>query len=104
MTTLYISHIETHTDDLGRFVTTLTQEIMSKINEHEEQILLGVIKEMDEIEGVVECCNSDYTEFDVFGNAVKKAINTINAIAGVIYLAPITEINEGWLYRVEIEY
>ena len=104
MTILYISHIEVHTDNLGRYVTTLTQEVMSKINEHEEQIFLGIIKEIDEVEDVVEYHNSDYTEFDVLGSAVNKAISTVNEIAGVTYIAPVTEINNGWLYRVEIEY
>lgn len=104
MTTLYVSKIETHTDDLGRFVTTLTQEIMSKINEHEEQILVGVIQELHEQDEVMEYCNSDFTEFDVLGVAVNKAINTINTIAGVTYLAPITEIKDDEMYRVEIEY
>ena len=104
MTTLYISKMETFTDDLGRYVTTLTQEIMSKINEHEEQLLVGTIQELNERDGVMEYCNSDFTEFDVLGVAVNKAINTINTIAGVTYLAPITEIKDDEMYRVEIEY
>ena len=104
MTTLYISKMETFTDDLGRYVTTLTQEIMSKINEHEEQLLVGTIQELNERDGVMEYCNSGFTEFDVLGVAVNKAINTINTIAGVTYLAPITEIKDDEMYRVEIEY
>lgn len=104
MTTLYISKMETFTDDLGRFVTILTQEIMSKINEHEEQILVEVIQELHKQDGVMEYCNSNFTEFDVLGVAVNKAINIINTIAGVTYLAPITEIKDDEMYRVEIEY
>lgn len=104
MTALYISHVETHTDDFGRQFTILTQEIVSEINEYEEQIFLGVIKELDEKEGVVEYCNSDYTELNVFGNAVNRAISIVNSVAGVNLIAPIDEICNGWLYRVEIKY
>ena len=104
MTVLCISKMETFTDDLGRYVTTLTQEIMSKINEHEEQILVGTVQELHKQDGVMEYCNSNFTEFDVLGIAVNKAIENINNVAGVTYLAPTTEIKDDEIYRVEIEY
>ena len=104
MTTLYVSHVNVEQDNLGRWVTTLTQEIMTKINEHEEQILIGTIKEINEQEEVVAYCNDDYTEFDVLGSAINKAIQTINSIAGVTFIAPVTKIDEEELYKVEIEY
>ena len=107
MTTLYVSKMEVNTDELGRYITTLTQEIFSKINENEEKIFRNVLIEVDSNEGngeYIEYHNDDYTIIDVKGVAIQKAIYTINSINKVIALAPITEIEDDSTYRVEIEY
>ena len=104
MTVLYISEVTTDTDDLGRWVTTLTQEVMCKINNYEEKIFLDTLRQLDEGTGCISYRNSDDTELEVWGNAVKKAISTVNSVANHEVLAPVTEIYDGSLYRIEIEY
>ena len=107
MTVLYISHMKVEQDELGRWVTTLTQEIMCKINTYEERLFISTLAELDAEEGngeYIEYHREDYSELDVKGIAVKKAIDTINSVNRVIHLAPITEIHDNALYRVEIEY
>ena len=107
MTTLYISHMDVSVDNLGRLVTTLAQEIISKINEHEERIFIDTLCELDGEEGdgeFIQYHNDNYTELDVFGEAVNKAIDTVNSVAKHTLLAPVTEIKDDQLYRVEIEY
>lgn len=107
MTVLYISELKVHQDDLGRYVTTLTQEVMAKINANEERIFIDTLVELDSNEGdgeYIQYHRDDYSELDVQGIAIKKAMDTINSINKVIHLAPITEIHDNDLYRVEIEY
>ena len=107
MATLYISHMNVTTDHLNRFVTTLTQEILAKINEHEERIFIDTLCEIDRMDDdgeIIQYHNEDYTEIDVFGDAVKKAIDTVNSVAKHTLLAPITEIHENELYRIEFEH
>lgn len=104
MTTLNISHMKVHTDDLGRYVTTLTQEVMVKINQTEEDLFISVLKEIDEQDNCIEYHNEDYSEIDVSGYGVNKAIETINSIAKHTFIAPVTEISNNEIYRVDIEY
>ena len=104
MTTLYVSHIETSTDELGRFVTTLTQEIYVKVNELEEDIFKDVIKQVNEAEGIIDFNTSDYSVIEVQGYAVQKAIDTVNKVAEHVLIAPVTKIEEDELYKVEFDY
>ena len=103
MATLYVSHLAVSQDELGRYITTLTQEIVSKINSHEEQILIRTLLELDEQEGCIEYHNNNYSELDVRGTAVQKAINVINKVAGQELLKPVTKIDSEALYRIEVE-
>ena len=104
MTVLYISEVTTDTDDLGRWVTTLTQEVMCKINNYEENIFLDTLRQLEETTECISYRNDNDTELEVWGNAVKKAMETVNSVAGHKLLAPVTEIYDGSLYRIEIEY
>ena len=106
MTTLYISHMKVHTDDLGRYVTTLTQEVMVKINQTEEDVFVDVLKQVDEQSGCEDISynNDNFTVIDVSGYAINKAIETVNNIAQHTLIAPVTEIKGKEMYRVEIEY
>lgn len=104
MTVLYISHMNVSTDDLGRYVTTLTQEVMVKINQTEENIFLDVLRQVDEQEGCIEYNNDLWEEIDCSGYGVTKAIETVNRLAGHTLIAPVTEISNNELYRIEIEH
>lgn len=104
MTVLYISHMNVHTDDLGRYVTTLTQEVFVKVNQMEEDIFKNTLIEVDENEGCIEYHNDYYSEIDVSGNGVNKAIETVNKVAGHTLIAPVTSISNNEIYRVEFEY
>ena len=104
MTVLYISHMNVSQDDLGRYVTTLTQEVMVKINQTEEDIFLDVLRQVDEQEGCIEYNNDLWEEIDCSGYGVNKAIETVNKLAGSNLINPVTSISNNELYRVEIEH
>ena len=104
MTVLYISHMNLHTDELGRYVTTLTQEVMVKVNQAEETMFLDTLRLIDDTEGCIEYNNDDWTEIDVSGYAVNKAIQCVNGLTGHTLIAPVTNISDNEIYRVEIEY
>lgn len=103
MTILYISELKVHQDDLGRYVTTLTQEVMVKVNQAEETMFLDTLKFMDEGNDYIEYNRND-EELDVLGVAVNKAIECVNGLTGHTLIAPITEIKNDQLYKVELEY
>ena len=106
MTVLYISKNEWHTDELGRFITVLTQEVHSKINMNEEDIFLGVLRELDDEHDneVIEYHDDSWENLDVHGWAVNKAIEAVNKVAKRTILAPVTKIHEAGTYRIEIEH
>ena len=104
MTVLYISHMNVSTDDLGRYVTILTQEVVVKINQTEENIFLDVLRQVDEQEGCIEYNNDLWEEIDCSGYGVNKAIETVNRLAGHTLIAPVTEISNNEIYRIEIEH
>lgn len=104
MTVLYISHMNVSQDDLGRYVTTLTQEVMVKINQTEEDIFLDVLRQVDEQEGCIEYNNDLWEEIDCSGYGVNKAIETVNNIAKHTLIAPVTEISNNEIYRIELEH
>lgn len=104
MTTLYISELKVNQDDLGRYVTTLTQEVFVKVNQAEEDLFVATLDEVDENEGCIEYHNDYYSEIDVSGNGVNKAIETVNKVAGHTLIAPVTSISNNEIYRVEFEY
>ena len=104
MTILYISDLKVHQDDLGRYVTTLTQEIMVKVNQAEEIMFLDTLKLMDDVEGCIEYNNDDWTEMDVMGYAVNRAIEGVNGLTGHTLIAPVTKIEDTNLYRIEFEH
>ena len=104
MTTLEISHTKTSTDDLGRFVTTLTQEVFVKVNENEEDIIKKVLQQLDNSVGCIEYRNEDYSVIEASGYGVNKAIETVNSISGVKYIVPVTSIDKNEIYRVEFIY
>lgn len=104
MTTLFVEHMQTHTDDLGRFITTLTQEITVSVNSYEEKIFVDTLMQVDEQEGCIEYHNEDYSQLEVSGYGVNKAIKVINDIAGHTLLAPVTTIENNELYKVEFLY
>ena len=102
MTTLYISHMAVNVDNLGRYVTTLTQEVMVKINQQEEDLFLSTIRAGDGIIGDVEYDNND--TLDVSGSLVDVAIKSVNNTVKHTLIAPITEIKDDQLYRIEFEH
>lgn len=105
MTTLYISKIEVHQDELGRYVTTLTQEVMVKVNVNEEQTFRDTMHLMDKgDEDLIEYESGDNSEYDVYGKAVNKAIQVVNDTVQHKLIAPITTIEDDSLYRVEFEW
>lgn len=104
MTILTISHMDTHTDELSRVVTTLTQEVFVKVNQSEEDLFKSTLIEVDENEGCIEYHNDGYSEIDVSGYGVSKAIDTVNSIANHTLIAPVTSISNNEIYRVEFEY
>ena len=106
MTILVISHMDTHTDKLSRIVTTLTQEVFVKVNQAEEDIFVDVLKQVDEQSGCEDISYNNYnwSDIEVSGYAVNKAIETINNIAGHTLIAPVTEINDKDMYEVRFIY
>ena len=106
MTVLYISELKVHQDDLGRYVTTLTQEVMVKVTQAEEDIFVDVLKQLDEQEDCIEYTNEgeNCTEIEARGYAVNKAIEVVNNVAKHTLLAPITKIEDDNLYRIEFEH
>lgn len=104
MTVLYISHMNLHQDELGRYVTTLTQEVMVKVNQAEETMFLDTLRLVDDTEGCIEYNNDDWTEIDVSGYAINKAIQCVNGLTGHTLIAPVTNISDNEIYRVEFEY
>ena len=104
MTVLYISELKVHQDDLGRYVTTLTQEVFVKVNQVEEDLFKNTLIEVDENEGCIEYHNDYYSEIDVSGFGVNKAIETVNNVAGHTLIVPVTSISNNEIYRVEFEY
>ena len=107
MTVLYISHMKVKQDELGRWVTTLTQEVMAKINPYAERTFINTLLQIDENEECIEFQREDYSELDVRGFAIQKAIDTVNGIGKlgeVAPIKPITTIDKDAIYRVEIEY
>ena len=101
MVATIISHMDVNTDSLGRFVTTLTQEIVTSINQHEEKVFIDVLLQVDEQTGCIEYHNDDYSQIEVTGYGVEKAIETVNSIASYRVLNPTTSIDKEELYKVE---
>ena len=106
MTILYISHMDIRTDDLNRFVTTLTQEVMVKINQAEEDLFVATLDEVDEQEECIEYTDEgeNCTTIEAKGYAINKAIEVVNSVAKHTLIAPITKIEDNNLYRVEFEH
>lgn len=106
MTILTISHMDTHTDKLSRVVTTLTQEVFVKVNQSEEDTFKSILRQVDEESGCEDISynNDDWTDVEVSGYAVNKAIETVNSIANHTLIAPITEIDDKGLYEVRFIY
>ena len=106
MATLYISEVSTDTDDLGRWVTTLTQEVMVKVNQTEENLFVSTIRAIQEADEELTDCyfNEDLTELEANGCVIEKAVETVNEAVGHSLIAPITDFEPTSIYRVEIEY
>ena len=104
MTILYISELKVHQDDLGRYVTTLTQEVMVKVNQAEETMFLDTLRLIDDTEGCIEYNNEDWSELDVSGYGLNKAIECVNGLTGHTLISPVTSIENNELYRVELEH
>ena len=104
MTVLYISHMNVSQDNLGRYVTTLTQEVMVKVNQAEETMFLDTLRLIDDTEGCIEYNNEDWSELDVSGYGLNKAIECVNGLTGHTLISPVTYIENNELYRVELEH
>ena len=106
MTVLYISDLKVHQDNLGRYVTTLTQEVMVKINQIEEDIFVSTLDEVDEQEDCIEYSDEgeNCTVIEAKGYAINKAIEVVNNVAKHTLIAPITKIENNNLYRIEFEH
>ena len=106
MTTLYISDLKVHQDDLGRYVTTLTQEVFVKINQAEEDLFVATLDEVDEQEDCIEYSDEgeNCTTIEASGYAINKAIEVVNNVAKHTLIAPITKIEDDNLYRIEFEH
>lgn len=104
MTILYISELKVNQDDLGRYVTTLTQEVMVKVNQAEEDTFLDTLRLIDDTEGCIEYNNEDWNELDVSGYGVNKAIECVNGLTGHTLISPVTSIENNELYRIEFEH
>ena len=106
MTVLYISQMNVSTDDLGRYVTTLTQEVMVKVNQAEEDLFVSTLDEVDEQEDCIEYSDEgeNCTTIEARGYAINKAIEVVNNVAKHALIAPITKIEDNNLYRIEFEH
>ena len=106
MTTLYISELKVHQDDLGRYITTLTQEVFIKINQAEEDLFVATLDEVDEQEGCIEYSNEgeNCTTIEARGYAINKAIEVLNNVAKHTLIAPVTSISNNEIYRIEFEH
>lgn len=106
MTILYISELKVHQDDLGRYVTTLTQEVFVKINQAEEDLFVAILDEVDEQEDCIEYSDEgeNCTTIEARGYAINKAIEVVNNVAKHTLIAPITKIEDNNLYRIEFEH
>lgn len=106
MTTLYISELKVHQDDLGRYVTTLTQEVFVKVNQAEEDLFVATLDEVDEQEGCIEYSNEgeNCTTIEASGYGVSKAIEVVNNVAKHTLIAPVTSISNNEIYRIEFEH
>ena len=106
MTILYISELKVHQDDLGRYITTLTQEVMVKVTQAEEDLFVATLDELDEQEDCIEYSNEgeNCTEIEAKGYAISKAMEVVNNVAKHTLLAPITKIEDDNLYRIEFEH
>jgi hypothetical protein len=103
MTILSISELKVHQDDLGRYVTTLTQEVFVKVNQAEEDLFVATL---DEQEDCIEYSDEgeNCTTIEARGYAINKAIEVVNNVAEHTLIAPITEIENDNLYRIEFEH
>ena len=106
MTVLTISHMDVSHDELGRVVTTLTLEVMIKVNQTEEDTFKSVLRQVDEESGCEDISynNDDFSDIEVSGYAVNKAIETINSIAEHTLIAPVTEVKNEDMYEVRFIY
>lgn len=100
-TSIYIEHMNTHTDELGRFVTTLTQEICTNLNTYEEKIFKDTLCQIDEQVGCIEYHDDNYSHIECSGYGVQKAIDTVNSVASYKILVPVTSIKENKTYKIE---
>lgn len=104
MAVLHISQMNVSQDDLGRYVTTLTQEVIVRVNQTEEDIFLDVLRQVNEQGGCIEYNNDLWEEIDCSGYGVNKAIETVNNVVEYALITPVTKISNNEIYRIEIEH
>ena len=110
MAVLYISHMTVESDDLGRWVTTLTQEVQTSLSEYQAEAFLNSLILLDEQKGFInndhciEYHNDNYTILDVKGYAVEKAMDTVNGLSQRDFINFTTGVDKEAIYRVEIDY